>query len=120
MMWVSNNKQYLFDDPSQSYKIIQIVGKAQIKGQLEQTGLSDMEIKRSNTKQLQIPFRKIPDSVTPQMLDLLCKDVQKCLKMLLLQTQSHLNLNQNWIKAKQEQRHCILRIRPRGLWRLYS
>lgn len=75
MMWVSNNKQYLFDDPSQSYKIIQIVGKAQIK-ELEQAGLSDMEIPNEAMQTIADTISQNPDSVTPQMLESIMQDVQ--------------------------------------------
>lgn len=43
MMWVSNNKQYLLDDPRKHYVVMRIVGKDAIK-LLQNTGLADRDI----------------------------------------------------------------------------
>lgn len=75
MMWVSNNKQYLFDDPTKSYKIIQIVGKRQVQ-ELEQSGLAEMEIPEDAMQTIADTIQANPEGVSPQMLDQIARDVQ--------------------------------------------
>lgn len=43
LMWLSNNKQYLFDDPTKSHYIVKIVGRDMIED-LQKMGLGDMDI----------------------------------------------------------------------------
>ena len=45
MMWVSNNKQYLFDDPTKHYHVMKIIGKENVK----------------YFKQMQLDSKDIPD-----------------------------------------------------------
>lgn len=75
MMWQANNKQYLFDDPSQTYKIIQIVGKRQIQ-ELQQSGLSDMEIPSDAMQTIADTIDANPEGVTPEMLQGITKDLR--------------------------------------------
>lgn len=42
MLWVSNNQQFYFSDPSQQYKVVRIVGKEMIES-LKELGLDAME-----------------------------------------------------------------------------
>lgn len=42
-MWLANNQQYLFDDPTKKYFILKIIGKDKIK-ELQQFGLDTMDI----------------------------------------------------------------------------
>lgn len=43
MMWLSNNQQYIFDDPSKAYYVLKIIGKDQIQ-QFQQLGLDSTNI----------------------------------------------------------------------------
>ncbi len=43
MMWVANNKEYLFDDPTKKHVVMRIVGQEQMK-QFQKMGLNEMDV----------------------------------------------------------------------------
>lgn len=51
MMWLSNNQQYLFDDPTKAFEIVRIVGKSDIQ-ELEQLGLGETVMEGETVNEL--------------------------------------------------------------------
>lgn len=67
LMWLSNNKQYLFDDETKKYKIIKIVGKANIQG-LQQMALDDKDIPQEAIDTISATIESDPNAVTDEIL----------------------------------------------------
>jgi len=74
MMWLSNNKQYLFDDPTKKYIIYKIVGKDNIQ-EFEQLNLADKDIPNSVMNEIANIVVQNPEAVDEGMLNQLLKDV---------------------------------------------
>lgn len=74
MMWLANNKQYLFDDPKMKYKIIKIIGKDNIKD-LESLGLGETEIPDNVMNQIAGTISQYPKAVADQELQKLMQEV---------------------------------------------
>lgn len=73
MMWLSNNKQYLFDDPSKKFEILKIVGKDQIQA-LSTVGLDSTDIPHPVMGEIADTITQAPDAVTPQMISQVAQD----------------------------------------------
>lgn len=68
MMWLSNNKQYLFDDPTKKFHLMKIVGKDQIK-ELQALKLDGTEVRDEDMSQIQGVIDSNPQGVTDPMLN---------------------------------------------------
>lgn len=66
-MWISNNKQFLFDDPTKHFQILKIIGKDMVK-EFQQMRLDEMEVPPEALTQIQQTIEQHPDKVTPDML----------------------------------------------------
>jgi len=74
MMWVSNNKQYLFDDPTKQYIVLKIIGKDKIKD-FKMMNLDDKEIPESAMKQIADTIREFPDQVSNDDIEQIMEEV---------------------------------------------
>ncbi|PWT73692.1 MAG: hypothetical protein C5B59_12930 [Bacteroidetes bacterium] len=67
-MWISNNKQYLFDDPTKHFKILKIIGRDMIK-EFQQMQLDELMIPEDAMNQVAQVVAQNPQAVTPQMMN---------------------------------------------------
>lgn len=67
MMWLSNNKQYLFDDPSKKFHIIKIIGKNNIQN-FQMMQLDGKEVPDDVMQEIEATIMQDPNSVSPDML----------------------------------------------------
>lgn len=74
MMWLSNNKQYIFDDPTKLNYIQKIVGKDQIQ-QFQQLGLSETDIPPGAMNDIAQTIAQNPGAVSQQQLNSITSDV---------------------------------------------
>lgn len=74
MMWLANNKQYLFDDPSKQYYVLKIIGKDNIK-LFQQMKLDDTDIPEYAMQQIAQTVATNPGAVTDDMLQNIMSDV---------------------------------------------
>ena len=74
MMWLSNNKQYLLDDPTKKYYILKILGKDNIK-YFQQMKLDDSDIPDYAMKQISDTIAMNPNAVSDNELTELMSDV---------------------------------------------
>ena len=74
MMWVSNNKQYLFDDPTKHYHIIKVIGKDNIR-EFQQMNLDGTDVPDYALKEIMATVEQNPDSISPEQLDQIMQDV---------------------------------------------
>jgi len=68
MMWVSNNKQYLFDDPTKTHIIMKIVGKDKIR-EFEALGLGNAALDQSMSNELGAMTMQNPDMMNQGNLE---------------------------------------------------
>jgi len=73
MMWLSNNKQYLFDDPEKEFHIIKIIGKSNIQA-LQQMQLDGMEVPDEAMQEIEAAITESPESVSPDMIGEVMRD----------------------------------------------
>lgn len=74
MMWLSNNKQFLFDDESKQYIILRIVGRDKI-SELQSMRLADEDIPDSAMQQIKSVIDESPSNMTPEIMSRLLRDV---------------------------------------------
>lgn len=74
MMWLANNKQYLFDDPSKKYFTLKIIGQDNIQA-LQAMKLDDMEIPDYAMQEISKTVMSNPQAVTDDMLNDVMEDV---------------------------------------------
>lgn len=74
LMWLSNNKQYLFDDESKKTHIIKIIGKDNIKF-LQQMLMDEKDIPDYAMQQITDTLTQSPGAVSPEMLNNIVEDV---------------------------------------------
>lgn len=74
MMWLHNNKQFLFDDPSKEYFIIKIIGKDNIQ-QFQQMKLDEKDIPQDALNEIQATIEANPSAVTDDMINQVMQDV---------------------------------------------
>ena len=67
MMWVSNNKQYLFDDPEKKYIIYKIIGKENVRA-FQSMMLDERDIPDQAMMEIQQTIEANPEAVTPEMM----------------------------------------------------
>jgi len=75
MMWLSNNQQYLFDDPSKHYHIVQIVGRQSIE-ELEQLGLANTDVQPEVYEEIASLVDENPEAADNDMLARILEEVQ--------------------------------------------
>lgn len=71
MMWLSNNEQFLFDDPTKTNHILKIVGQDEVRA-LQAMGLGDKDIPNNAMSQIQQAITanpNIPQSAIQQIVD---------------------------------------------------
>lgn len=73
-MWLSNNKQYLFDDESKHYHILKIIGRDKI-AQFQQVLLDGKDIPDFATNQIAQTMTENPGMVSEDMLMQITQDV---------------------------------------------
>lgn len=74
MMWLSNNKQYLFDDPKMSHKIFKILGKDKIT-QLQNLGMDQTDIPDEAMEQLAATIKDSPELVSNELIQKTMQDM---------------------------------------------
>lgn len=74
MMWLSNNKQYLFDDPSKFTHILKIIGKDQV-NYFKQMLLDEMDIPDHAMSEIASTIQANPGAVSDQALQGIISDV---------------------------------------------
>jgi hypothetical protein len=74
MLWLSNNKQFLFDDPTNKYQILKIVGKDEIQ-ELQQLHLDDTDIPDYAMREISQTVLSNPGAVDNNMLQGIVSDV---------------------------------------------
>lgn len=74
MMWLSNNKQYLFDDPTKKFHILKIIGKDNIQ-QLQQMNLDGKEIPAYAMNEIAQTVLQNPEAVSDEALQGIVSDV---------------------------------------------
>lgn len=74
LMWLSNNKQYLFDDESKKTHIIKIIGKDNIKF-LQQMLMDEKDIPDYAMQQITDTLTQNPGAVSNEMLNNIVEDV---------------------------------------------
>jgi hypothetical protein len=67
MMWVSNNKQFLFDDPSKKFHIIKIIGKNNIQS-FQQMQLDGKDVPPEAMQEIEAAISENPEAVSPDMI----------------------------------------------------
>jgi hypothetical protein len=67
MMWVSNNKQYLFDDPSKKFHIIKIIGKNNIQN-FQMMQLDGKDVPPEAMQEIEAAISENPEAVSPDMI----------------------------------------------------
>lgn len=74
MMWVSNNKQYLFDNPNKQHFVLKVVGKENIdafsKMQLDDKDIPDFALNEVAQTVMQHPQAVSPDMISNTLQDL--------------------------------------------------
>lgn len=75
MMWVSNIKQYLFDDPSKNYHIMKIIGQDQI-DKFKQMKLSDMQIPDYAITHIASTIQSVGGQIPPAAISQIMNEVQ--------------------------------------------
>ena len=74
LMWLANNKQYLFDDENKKTHIIKIIGKDNIK-YLQQMLMDDKDIPDYAMRQITDTITQNPGAISPEMIDNIMEDV---------------------------------------------
>lgn len=74
LMWLDNNKQYLFDDPSKHYHILRVVGKDKL-DELKRLQLDEMDIPPEAMNEIADTIMQDPSAVSNQALDQIVNDV---------------------------------------------
>lgn len=74
LMWLSNTKQYLLDDPTKEFYILKILGKDNIQ-EFQQLKLSDSYIPPEALTQIGQIVAQNPKQVTPEMLQGVMSDI---------------------------------------------
>lgn len=74
LMWLSNNKQYLFDDPKKTHIVYKIIGRDNIK-LFQQMKLDETDIPPEAMSQISDTIMQNPGAVTPEMLQGIVSDV---------------------------------------------
>ena len=74
MMWISNNRQFLFDDPTRKFQIIKIIGKGNIQA-LQQMELDGKDIPDEAMTEIQQMIESNPNSISDEMLNQVVNDV---------------------------------------------
>lgn len=74
MMWLSNNKQFLFDDPTKKFHILKIIGKDKIQ-ELQQMNLDGKEIPPYAMNEISQTVLQNPQGVSDQALQGIISDV---------------------------------------------
>lgn len=74
MMWLSNNKQYLFDDPTKKFRILKIVGKQNIQA-LQAMRLDELDIPDYAINQIADTVMQNPEMVSEQDMMSVVDDV---------------------------------------------
>lgn len=67
MMWLSNNKQYLFDDPSKKFHIIKIIGKNNIQN-FQMMQLDGKDVPPEAMQEIEAAISENPEAVSPDMI----------------------------------------------------
>lgn len=75
MMWMANNKQFLFDDPKKSHQILKIVGKSAI-DELAQLGLGNMDVPNHVMTELGDTIGDPNNMVAPDQVDRIVQDTK--------------------------------------------
>jgi hypothetical protein len=70
MMWLSNNKQYLFDDPSKHTHILKIIGKDQLQA-FQKFKLDTMEVPDEALTQIADTITQAPDMPDAMITDVM-------------------------------------------------
>lgn len=73
MQWLSNNKQYLFDDPTKKFRVVKIVGKEAIQN-LQQMGIHEMDLPQDAMNE--IADAVMTNQVSQTQLDEIIEGVQ--------------------------------------------
>lgn len=74
MMWLSNNKQYLFDDPTKHTHIIKVIGQQNVK-YFQQMMLDEMEVPDDAMQEIAGILAENPNAVTDAELSKLLSEV---------------------------------------------
>lgn len=74
LMWLSNNKQYIFDDPTKKSYVLKIIGKENIK-LLQQLNLDGTDIPDYAINQISQTVLNNPGAITPEDLEGIVNDV---------------------------------------------
>lgn len=74
LMWLSNNKQFLFDDPKKKNIIIKIVGKDKIQ-MLQQMKLDEMDVPAYAMDEIANTVAQNPEAVSPEQISQIMSDV---------------------------------------------
>lgn len=75
MMWLSNNQQYLFDDPSKHVQVIRIIGKSNI-DELEKMGMSEADIPEEAIQEISSTIEQSPEAIGENTLAQLLADLK--------------------------------------------
>lgn len=75
VMWMSNTKQYLFDDPKKHYIVLKIVGKDNIKNFL-QMGLQNNDIQKEHMLELGQTITDAGSLISPEELSKVGNEIQ--------------------------------------------
>lgn len=74
LMWMSNTKQYMFDDPTLKYKVIKIIGQDNIK-YFQQMMLDGKDVPQYAIDEIVNTITQNPEAVTPDMIDNIMQEV---------------------------------------------
>lgn len=74
MMWLANNKQYLFDDPTKQYYVVKILGKDNIR-LFQQMKLDETDVPPEAMNQIVDTINANPQGVTDDMISGIVNDV---------------------------------------------
>lgn len=74
MMWLSNNKQYLFDDPQKHSYILKVIGKEQV-NYFKQMLLSETDIPDHAMREIAQTIQSNPEAVSDEALQGIIEDV---------------------------------------------
>lgn len=74
LMWLSNNKQYLFDDPSKKFFVIKIIGKDNVQA-FQQMLLDEKDIPDYALNEIAQTVAEHPEAVNDDMLNSVLTDV---------------------------------------------
>lgn len=67
LMWIANNKQYIFDDPSKKFDKLKLTSNDSIR-EFQQMGLDQGQVPDSAMQQIQQLIKQYPDSIQPDEL----------------------------------------------------